>query len=149
MDKEPMEEMKEFFKGLSTTLAEALGEDDEADKAGHKKPKDEETGMGKEAAAALKAVAEAIDLGNAESPLVKALDGIQADLTMFREVMEKTLERLEALEKGTAVKKSLDGQDGDKDALLEKAREKAEKDGTGQWGGVMKSLLTNGKVTLN
>ena len=143
-----MDEVKEFFKGLSASLTEALGGDDDAEKARHKKP-EEEMGMPKAASDALKAVSEAIDLGNPESPLVKALDGIQADLTMFREVMEKALERLEALEKGTAVKKSLDGQDGDKDALLEKAKETVEKNGTGQWGGVMKSLLTHGRVTLN
>lgn len=144
-DKEPMEELQEFFKGMSKELATALGEDDdETDKAGHKKPKDE-MGMTKEAAESLKKVAEAIDLENAESPLVKALNSIQADLTTFREVTEKMLDRLAVLEEGTATKKSIDGQE-DKNA--EKFLEKA-KDGGGTWGGVMTSLLKHGKVTLN
>lgn len=146
-DKEPMEELKDCFKSMSAELAEILGVESEEAKARHKKP-DEESGMSKELAETLKKVSETIDLENAESPLVKALAGIQTDLITFRDVMEKALDRIAVLEEGTATKKSLDGQDGDKDALLEKAKETAAKDGKGIWGPVMGSLLKHGKVTL-
>lgn len=54
------------------------------------------------------------DAGTEGGAVYKAFASLTAQNKTIGEALEKAIERIEAIESGTAVRKSLDGQDGDK-----------------------------------
>lgn len=105
-----------------------------------KKPED--FGYGAETKKALEALLKAIDLTVETSPLAKAFSDIRKEQATVLEALGKMLERVENIEKGTAVKKSIDGDDAADKTKIKKAA------GAG-FDGVVKTLLVRKEVRLN
>lgn len=137
-------DIKEFMKELKATLASAV--DGLPEKPEDAKPEDLT-----KAIAGVKTAVETVtkaltsEEGDDQSPLIKVIEELREDSKTYREVLEKMAERLETLEKGTAVRKGLSGQEGDGEGDG-KPKEKVEKSGT--MALAFSSLMKNGKVTL-
>ena len=127
---------EKFFDGLGDRLAGAIAKSEEAkgDKADDDKDGDDKgdkpnpvdevkksvDSLNEAVAAIAKVLApgrEAKDDDKGEEPgmIVKAIKELSEEHKVTREALEKALERVEALEKGTVVRKSAGGDDGDGD----------------------------------
>jgi len=147
--KEPTE-LEKFFKGLTDSLEKALealpaakkAEEVVEEKKAEKTEKSE--GISDEVRVALTAIAKVMDLTvipgkeDEASPLAKFIKETQDNTELFRDVIVKVLDRLEGLEKHTAVRKSVEGDDND-----EKGEPKHKFDGT------IRTLLSKGRVHLS
>lgn len=160
---------EKFFGDLGDQLAGAIAKSEEAksDKADDDKDGDDKgdkpnpvdevkksvDSLNEAVAAIAKVLApgrEAKDDDKGEEPgmIVKAIKELSEEHKVTREALEKALERVEALEKGTVVRKSAGGDDGDgdgdnkgdDDTNLEKG--KGDKD-LAQIGAAMKHIATH------
>ena len=144
-------ELAEFFTGLTKTLQGAV---DGMPAAGEpaNKMSDEEVAAAEKAKTdnleaakkAIEGVIKSLDLTVVEgkedeaSELAKFVKSTTEDMTTLREVCTKLLERVEGLEKHTAVRKSLAGQEGGGE----------NEDKPSGMDTIVKTLMTKGKVKL-
>jgi DNA anti-recombination protein RmuC len=94
-----------------------------------------------------KAVEEALgkvpeNVVTAMTDLAKSVDEVIDTVNAHHEVLEKALDRIEALEKGTAVRKSIAGQDGTSEAV-------AKRRGGGMFDSVVSSLVAQPNGTIH
>lgn len=114
-------DLKEFLASLRVDLSKAVT--DVVEKAAPAKPAGGDTAPPADAVKqaedlrkAVDTVLAALDLsktGDDASPLAKAIAELRKNDEDYRTVLEKMLERMEKIEGLFAVKKSIDGQDGD------------------------------------
>lgn len=159
-------DMDKLFGDLGDTLAGAIAKSDEAkadkadaddDKGDAPDPVDEVKksvdNLNEKVAAIAKALApgrEAKDEDEGEEPgeIVKAIKELGENAQVTREALEKTLERVEALENGTVVRKSAAGDDdndddkGDDDTQLQKGKGSGDAD-LDQIGNAMRRIAKN------
>lgn len=148
-------ELKDFFEGMTKSLTEAIAA----------APAEKVEAPAAEAAASpdvIKTLQESITkMQGTVDVLAKALtppsDGVEPGAVMkqigemaetlvtYGDVLEKALDRLEVIEKGTAVRKSIKGDDT---TDTEDSEKKAVKKNVG-WGNVVNTLLKDGAVTIN
>jgi len=153
---------EKFFDGLGDQLAGAIQKSEEAksDEANTDDKKDEkidEPNPVDEVKKSVNSLSEAVtaiaktlapgreakddDAGEEPGMIVKAIKELAATAEANRDALEKALDRVEALEKGTVVRKSTGGDDGDDDTKLEKGKD-VDKD-LAQIGAAMKRIATH------
>ena len=135
-----MDKIEKFLADLKSTLVKSLETVPDA------KPED----MMKSVfglKGAIENITKAFDMEAEEpSPFVKLMKELKEAVGIHAQVLENVLSNIETLQKGTAVRKSIAGQDGDDEDDTKKKSGSNGKDG--DWTAVTKTLLKTGKAIL-